>query len=354
VNPVVVFGGYGTFGSLVAGELARAGIPITIAGRDGTRAEAFAHRLGPQHRSLAADVTRPESCRMALRGQAVAVHCAGPFGPFDATLLEACLEAGCHYADLADDRGSAALVRSYGERFRRRGLAAVYGCSSLPGISGALALAAARDSPSAPRRARVTLFIGNDNPKGPAAIRSLVRGLGKPIRAPQGVLRGGCGREVVPLPEPFGRRAVFHFQSPEYDLFPLLLGVRSVAVKVGFELRPANYACAALAILGRDYRDGTAAFFECLGKHFRRLGTSGGAVMAELFFADGTTRRGTVVARRDGQRMAALPCARVASAIASGTTTGGARTAYEFLGAGPLLEQLSAAGFEVRTFSGPA
>ena len=40
-------------------------------------------------------------------------------------LLEACLEAGCHYADISDDRGYTALVRSFGERFAKGGLAAV-------------------------------------------------------------------------------------------------------------------------------------------------------------------------------------------------------------------------------------
>ena len=48
--------------------------------------------------------------------------------------------------------------------------------------------------------------------------------------------------------------------------------------------------------------------------------------------------------------MAALPCALVAHAISSGKPIkGGAWTAYEFLGAERLLEQLTAAGFELKT-----
>src|SRR5204862_6086264 len=125
-------------------------------------------------------------------------------------------------ADIADDRAYAAAVRSYDERFRARGLAAVYGCSSLPGISGALALRAAEGIPATVDRVRVTLFIGNKNPKGRAALHSLVAGLGRPIAAPQGTLRGFRDREVVTLPPPFGRRPVFNFQSPDYDLLPKL------------------------------------------------------------------------------------------------------------------------------------
>jgi hypothetical protein len=282
----------------------------------------------------------------------VAVNCAGPFGSFDATLLEACLEVGCHYVDIADDRAYTAMVRSQSERFRQRGLAAVHGCSSLPAISGALGSVAVRQTSSPPVRARVTVFIGNNNPKGWAAIRSLVQSLGKRIRAPQYDVCGFRDREVVPLPAPFGRRAVFNFDSPEYDLFPPLLGVRAVSVKVGFESRLATHAFALLAALGSDYGDGTARCLEWAGKRFRGLGSSGGVVMTEIFFEDGSIRSAALVARRDGQCMAALPCARVAHAISSGKPMkGGAWTAYEFLGAECLLELLTAAGFELKTGS---
>jgi hypothetical protein len=346
MSAAIVFGGYGTFGTLVARELARQGIAVTVAGRDRSRAEALARSLGSAHSGLAADVMRPESCRAALYRHRVAVNCAGPFGPFDATLLEACLEAGCHYVDIADDRAYAALVRDHGERFRQRGLAAVYGCSSLPGISGALALEALANASSAPERARITLFIGN-NPKGRAAIRSLVRGLGKPIRAPQGIIKGFRDRELAPLPKPFGPRAVFNFDSPEYDLLPPLLGVRSVVVKVGFELSPVDNAFALLAALGADYGDGTADLLEWLGRCCRRGGTSGGAVMAELFWRDGSSRRAALCARQGGQLMAALPCALAAQALMqSSSPARGALTAYELLGPAALLDRLGAAGFE--------
>jgi hypothetical protein len=348
MTKAVIFGGYGTFGSLVARELARFGITVTVAGRDLNRAVELARSLGPRHRGLAADVTRPASIRAALAEQAVAVHCAGPFGPLDATVLETCLEAGCHYVDIADDRAYLALVRCFGERFRERGLAAVYGCSSLPAISGALGLTAAGKA-GVLQRTRVTLFIGNNNPKGWAAIRSLVSGLGKPIRAPQGVLRGFRDREVVALPEPFGQRAVFNFDSPEYDLFPPLLGVRSVKVKLGFEVPLATYLFALLAMLGSDYGDRTADVLGWLGKRGPRFGTSGAVVMTELFYCNSSCHRAAAFARKEGQRMAALPCALVARELASRRSEiGGAMTAYEFLGETTLLEGLKAAGFEVR------
>jgi hypothetical protein len=348
MKPVVVFGGYGTFGAHVCRELIRSGVPVTVAGRDRARAERFATSLGPACRAVAADATDRAACELALRGHGMAVSCAGPFGGLDTALLEACLTVGCHYADITDDRGYADRVRAFGERFRQRGLAAVYGCSSLPGISGALALRARAGTTAAVERGRVTLFIGNDNPKGEAAVRSLLAGLGRPIRAPQGTLYGFRDREVAPLPPPFGPRGVFNFDSPEYDLFPALLGTRAVAVKLGFELRLATYSFALLAVLGRSYGQRMARLLALPGRLLRRFGCSGGAVMAELFLAGGAVRRATVLGRADGQRMAALPCAFVARALSEGgAASTGACTAYEFLGAGPLLDGLVAAGFEL-------
>jgi hypothetical protein len=348
VTRAAVFGGYGTFGSHVARELARLGTTVVVAGRDRDRAEAFARDLGPLHRGCAADATRADSCCAALQGCTVAVNCAGPFSSLDDTLLGACLRLNCHYADITDNRAYAARVREHGDRFAAHGLAAVYGCSSLPALSGALALLLGQEAPAAPLRARVTLFVGNHNPKGAAAVRSVVDGLGQPIPAPQGALSGFRDREVVLLPPPFGRRPVFNFDAPEYDLFPSLLGVRAISVKLGFELRLATYGLALLALLGSRFGARTARCLGWLGKACRGLGCSGGAVMTELFYPNGPARRAALVARTDGQRMAALPCAFAAHALAEGRVKErGARTAYEFFGAGPLLERLTAEGFEL-------
>lgn len=352
MSSALVIGGYGTFGSHVARELARLQLPLVITGRDASRAEAFARSLGPTCQARAIDVTRLESCKAALVGQPVVVNCAGPFGELGTSLLDACLAEGCHYVDIADDRRYTALVRSYGARFQQQDLAAVFGCSSLPGISGALGLLAHQGT-KAPQRARVTLFIGNNNPKGDAAVRSLLAGLGQPIQAPQGIVRGFRDREVVPLPEPFGPRGVFNFESPEYDLLPQLMGVRSVSVKVGFELRLANAFFNALACLGLSFGSRTAWLLDKPAALFRWIGTSGGAVMTELFYADGSTRRAALVARRDGQRMAALPCAFVTEALLrSASPVRGAATAYDVLGATGLIDRLVAEGFELHRADG--
>ncbi|HVS00461.1 MAG TPA: saccharopine dehydrogenase NADP-binding domain-containing protein [Thermoanaerobaculia bacterium] len=344
---IAVFGGYGTFGSLVARALDQAGLAVRILGRNGERARAFAARLGARHEGAAADATDPAACRRALEGMRVAVSCAGPFHALGLALPEACLAAGAHYVDIADDRTWFARLRRLDGRFRDAGLAAAVGCSSLPGISGALALLAAEAIPEV-RAARVTLFIGNRNPKGDAAVRAAAAQLGRPFAAPQGTLRGYQGREVVRLPPPFGARAVYDVDSPELDLFPALIGAREVRVKVGFEARMATASIAALAHLGPRWGGALTRAMLPIARPLSRFGHSGGFVQVELWGADGASVA-SLGSGREGQRMAALPAAFAAEEMlreAAGPR--GVLTAWEVLGARPLLAKLESAGYELR------
>lgn len=341
----MVVGGYGVFGRLVAVELFQMGLPLVLAGRDAAAAERAAATLGPGCRGVAADVTDPDACRALVAGAGVVVSCAGPFSALGVPLLEACLAGGCHYVDIADDRAYVRAVRARSERFAERGLCAVYGCSSLPAISIPLAMRARRAQPDPPVRARISLFIGNDNPKGFAAVRSAVGLLGRPISTPQGTVLGFRDRTRVALPPPFGRRAVYNFESPDLDLIPELLGVSEVVVKAGFELALGGAAFAALAWLGASWGDRTARLLAAVGGLTRGLGCSGGAVMAELAWDEERTASAALSTATEGQRMAALPCAYVASALAQRPPRHpGAVAAYELLDPDALLAQLVADG----------
>ena len=346
---VTVFGGYGVFGSHVSKALAEAGVPVRIAGRDAEQAARCARSLGPVHEGIAADLRDPASCSRALDGARVAVCCAGPFSSLPLVLPEACLAAGVCYVDIADDRGWSARLRGLGDRFRERGLTAAVGCSSLPGISGALASLIA-ERLAAVERARVTLFIGNRNPKGEAAVLSAAAQLGRTFTAPQGPLIGLRGREIVDLPPPFGPRTVLDFESPELDLFPALFGARNVRVKVGFESRLATGSMAALSWLGPRLGTATARIIAPMARLLSRSGHSGGVVKVELWSPDGALSTASLGSAEDGQRMAALPAAFVAQTLweKSDSVAGGTVTAWQALGARGLLDRLTAAGYELR------
>jgi hypothetical protein len=351
---VTVFGGYGVFGAHVARELAAVGLPVRIAGRDATRAAHAAADLGSGHEGVAADLRDPSSCARALEDARVAVCCAGPFSALPLALPEACLAAGVHYVDIADDRAWLTRLRGLGDRFRALGLTAAGGCSSLPGISGALALLAAERLPGV-QCARVTLFIGNRNPKGEAAVLSAAAQLGRPFSTPQGPLFGLQGRETVTLPPPFGRRTVLDFESPELDLFPPLLGARTVHVKVGFESRLATTSMALLAHLGPRRGTAITRVIAPLARLLSRSGHSGGVVQVELWSSDGTTAVASLGGANDGQRMAALPAAFIAQALweKGNSIPRGTITTWEALTPHGLLDRLTTAGYDLAVLPSP-
>ena len=344
---IVVFGGYGVFGSLVARGLHEGGLRVAIAGRDERRAKASASALGDNARGLRADVTSLDSCQAALEGAQVAVNCSGPFDARNTQLLETCLERGVHYVDIADDRAWARRVSDFDARFRDKGLTLAWGCSSFPGISGALASALAEGATVPPLRVRCSLFIGNRNPKGFAAIRSAVGMIGAPIEAPQGTIKGWSSFERVELPAPFGARRLLNAEAPDYDVMPRLLGTPHVTVKAGFELRVSNLLFRLMAACGPIWGGVAARFLWLAGMPLGFLGRSGGAIGVELFYAD-HTRRAFASGAEGAQRLAAWPAVIVARALCAGEVKRGCVTAFEALGARQLLKGLQEAGFEVR------
>ena len=142
VARVLIIGGYGTFGGAIAERLAREeDIQVIIAGRSAGKARAFADSLTSARHS-------PEACqldyrsglgdRLAVLRPAVVIHTSGPFQGQDYGVAAHCIEAGCHYIDLADARDFVVGVSELDEAARAAGLLVVSGASSVPCLTAAL------------------------------------------------------------------------------------------------------------------------------------------------------------------------------------------------------------------------
>jgi hypothetical protein len=227
---VIVLGARGVFGSLLVDELQRD------------------YDVVPLTRGMPFDP----------RG-AFAVACAaGPFQQLDRGLVRTTVDAGAHWLDIADDEtwffdllDDAALDALA----RERGVAVISGLSTLPALSGALVRRL-----GAPPRVSLTLFIGNNNRKGVAAIASAAQ-------SGSGALR-----------------------TPDRELLRRELGI-DVEAFVKFEM---PIAAPLLRFLGRAPRLAAA-----IAKPFR-FGTRGGYVEARV------GERSARVSGRD-QRLAILP-----------------------------------------------
>jgi hypothetical protein len=255
---VIVTGYGGVFGTLLAKELAHDFDVIAAT------------------RSLL-DLGDVDAVGKAAR-KAFALCCAaGPFQSFDRRIVRATVDAGAHWLDIADDaRWFFDLLddRELDALARERGVVVMPGLSSLPAVSGALVRRLVEDRQSCLSQSclsgqagspvvHITLFIGNRNRKGPAAIAS-----------------GSV------------------LETPDRELLRRELGIDAV-VRTKFEAPGASAMLRLLGKLPERARTRAAKIAAALAKPFR-IGTSGGYVEARA--GDRAER----VAGRD-QRLAILP-----------------------------------------------
>lgn len=195
-----------------------------------------AHDVVPATRD-ALDLSDVDAVHRFASGAYAFACAAGPFQTLDRGIVRAVVDAGAHWLDIADDaRWFFDLVddRALDALARERGVAVIPGLSSLPAISGALAR---RAMPA--ERLEITLFIGNDNRKGAAAIAS-----------------GSA------------------LDSPDRELLRRELGVDAVA-RARFELPGARLAMTALRVFPLAARLRIA---KTLSRILPRFGSEGGYV----------------------------------------------------------------------------
>jgi short subunit dehydrogenase-like uncharacterized protein len=146
---VVVFGATGFVGRLVAEYLAEhapEGVRIGLAGRSEPRLDEVRGRLGERAAHwplLLADVSDQRSLVEMAADTSVLVTTVGPYRPTGLPVVEACVTAGSHYADLSGELlFMHDSVERYHERAASAGVRVVHACGfdSIPSDLGVLAL----------------------------------------------------------------------------------------------------------------------------------------------------------------------------------------------------------------------
>ena len=162
---VILYGATGFVGRLTAGYLAKhapEGARIGLGGRSEPRLSELRDTLGVDWPLVVADSSDPDAvAAMAARAKVIATT-VGPYSKYGMPLIEACVEAGTHYADLC---GEVLFMQETARRLHDRAAAGgariVHACGfdSIPSDLGVLALhrAAAADGDGA--LADVTLVM---------------------------------------------------------------------------------------------------------------------------------------------------------------------------------------------------
>jgi hypothetical protein len=259
--------------------------------------------------ALALDLHDAASVRHALPGVGVLINAVGPFEYDPAPLLAGCVQAGCHYVDLAETPAFIVAVERAARDLdaARAGVCVLSGCSTVPGLVQVLAQRWAGRQDVC--RVRVLLSMGSANPVSATLLYSLLRPLGT---------RAADGSRY------FGRlvRKEFHdTPSRLYGLYPsafdrdgLRLGGRPVPATFHAGLDRSAYGRALwLAARLLPWLSDRWLWAMCRGVQpvmplVRRLGSRLGILTLEAYAEGGRLLDAVEVrARREGLNVPALP-----------------------------------------------
>ncbi len=157
---IVVLGGAGAMGQVIVRDLLEFGHEkeVTIADFNIKKAEAMVEALSKKGLALTAvggaskdgahkltaayaDITNKSQLVSVLQGSDIVIN-SGPY-IFNVAVMEAALEAGCHYIDLGGLFHTTRKQLELHERFLQKGLLAILGMGAAPGMTNIMAAAGA-------------------------------------------------------------------------------------------------------------------------------------------------------------------------------------------------------------------
>ena len=234
-NEILILGGYGNFGKRIAQALGRHGLPLVIAGRDLSKAEAMCREL-PNARPLRLDIHMGLAEALAREKPSVVIHTSGPFQGSDYAVARACIVAGVHYVDLADGRDFVCDFNQLDAEAKAAGVTLVSGVSTVPGLSSAVI---EHLKPHFARMDRLDFGIspGQKAERGLATTRGILSYVGKPLRPFAGYPKPYGWQDMHSLAYPvMGRRYLSTCDIPDLDLLPSAYGFHSIRFGAGLEL----------------------------------------------------------------------------------------------------------------------
>jgi hypothetical protein len=189
-------------------------------------------------------------------GANVLIHTAGPFQDQDYGVARACIEAHCHYLDIADGRGYVASIGTLDQAAKNSEVLVVSGASSLPALSTAVV---DHFRPQFSRLDTIEHAISSGaKPPGIGTMQGVLSYVGKAFE------RWECGRwrtvygwqGVVArrFPKVIGTRWLANCDVPDLELFPQRYAdVQTVVFRAGLGFATTTLATWALSWLVRAH-----------------------------------------------------------------------------------------------------
>ncbi len=365
MRPILILGGYGNFGKRIATQLAQAGYPVRIAGRNLPKANQLANQLCSQ---FGEGIATPISCNieqdlpvlLPTLKPAVVIHTCGPFQGADYHVAEQCLAHGIHYIDLADGRDYVCHITQLNAAAQQAGVCIISGASTVPALSSAVI---DHVRPAYARLTHLTFGIspGQKAERGLATTQGILSYVGKPLTPYAGhpTPYGWQNLYRHRFPD-IGSRWMANGDIPDLDLFPTRYGLKSIRFSAGLEL---SFLHLGLWALGWLVRLGLplqlpryASLLWRTSNLFDALGSADGGMFLHL---QGINTQGTpqetqwhIIAKAgDGPHIPTIPAILLAQKLSQANHSLPAG-AYPCVGLIPLADYLAALSpYAIRTIS---
>lgn len=238
---IVILGGAGIIGKVIARDLVQDVEQVIIADRDEQGAADVAAAVGGGASAAAIDVTRGPELVQLLRGAGACINSVNYY--FNLEVMRACLEAGVPYLDLGGLFHTTRKQLELHAEFERAGLTAILGLGSCPGVAN---VQAGWLGGMLERVERVSIFNGSTPEEGgtlaaPYALETILDEISKPamiFRDGQFQERPALAEEqLYDFPEPIGSAKVHLSLHSEVATIPLSLadkGIRECTFKITF------------------------------------------------------------------------------------------------------------------------
>jgi saccharopine dehydrogenase-like NADP-dependent oxidoreductase len=259
---ILVLGGYGNFGKRICETLARqSGIDLIIAGRSFEKAEQLCKKLRvgnclTELRPLALDIFSqnfPQQLK-SLKPFLV-IHTSGPFQNQHYHVPQACIDAGSHYIDLADDRRFVCNISDLHEQAKAKNVWVVSGASSVPGLSSTVIDHFAKQF-SRIDFIDIAIAPGNRAERGEATVKAILSYTGHAIDVFENSKWikkfGWMSPRKIHFGKTIGKRWLANVDVPDLMLFPLRYApVKTVSFQAGLELPWLHWCMVGMAWLAK-------------------------------------------------------------------------------------------------------
>lgn len=241
MDKTLILGGYGNFGRRITVALAKASLPVIVAGRNKDKASDLVDEIKQDYPDVSVeiatfDVNRELPNQLEKLSPKVVINTCGPFQLCDYAVAEVCIKHKVHYIDLADAREFVTGIIALDEKAKDAGVMIVSGASTVPGLSSAV-LEKYKNGFSEIDSLEYGISPGQKANRGLATTKAIMTYVGKAIKPFAGHEKAygwqDCYRQAYPE---LGKRWMANCEVPDLDLLPQRYGLKSIRFSAGMEL----------------------------------------------------------------------------------------------------------------------